>query len=171
MTSLDQLFAALSSVRVWDVQVPGFIDRDRPHPRFTPLSESVYLALEDGYLRLDSVANYSQLAMRLVSDVEVPEALEGEDEEFSVGSFSEPFLADAYDSFRITRIRWAVDADSDPSAGVVRCAEFEFEKNWPLCVDPAWQFGIRLQGVGAFDRCLGEMRESSLGIQVFAWAP
>lgn len=169
MSQLDHLFAALSSVRAWDIQVPGYIDREGMHPRFTPLSESIYVALEEGYLRLDSVDNYGQLAMRLVAEAEVPEALAGEDDEFSLGSIGESFLADAYSSFRITRIRWATDADSDVSAGTVRCAEFEFEKAWPVFADPAWHFGIRLQGAGAFDRWIAEMREESHDIKTFSW--
>ena len=169
MNLLDRLFSALPSVRAWDIQVPGFIDREGTYPRFTPLSSSVYVVLEEGFLRLDSVGNYGQLAMRLVAEVEVPEALKGEDEEFSLGSISEQFLADAYSSFRITRVRWATDADSDDSVGAVRCAEFEFEGAWALFADPAWHFGRRLQGAGAFDHWLTEMREGSHEVQVFSW--
>ncbi|GAA2739857.1 hypothetical protein [Kitasatospora cinereorecta] len=102
---------------------------------------------------------------------EVPEALAGEDEEFSLGSYGEPFLADAYSAFRITRIRWATDADSDPATGTVRCAEFEFEHHWPLFADPAWQFGIRLQGDGTFDRWLAGARAEGHAIQSYSWTP
>lgn len=168
---LGRVFAELRTARAWDVQIPGFIDRDGRYPRFTPMSATAYVALEEGYLRLDSVGNHGQLALRLVSEVEVPEALEGEDEEFSLASFGEPFLADAHSDFRVTRIRWAVNDESDSLTGTVRCAEFEFENSWPLFVDPGWHFGIRLQGAGAFDRWLADNRDSGRGVQEFSWVP
>ncbi|MFJ1704203.1 hypothetical protein [Kitasatospora sp. NPDC088346] len=169
MTSMEELAQALVPESAWDVQVPGFIDRDGRHPQFVPLSAAVYVALSEGFLRLDSVAGRSQLAVRRVDDVEVPEALLDEDEEFSLASFGEPFLADAHRGFRITRIRWVTDPGSDAAAGVVRCAEFEFEDAWPVFADPGWHFGIRLEGVGAFDRWLAREREAGVDLDVASW--
>jgi hypothetical protein len=171
MSGLDPLFASLRSVRAWDVLLPGFIDRDGRHPRFTPLADSAYVVLEEGFLRLDSVGNHGQLALRLVSEVDIPKFLADEDEEFSLGSVGHLFFADAHPSFRITRIRCATNGESDLANLTVRCAEFEFENAWPIFADPGWHFGVRLGASGAYERWIADHRESEPSLQEFSWTP
>ncbi|MFJ4968351.1 hypothetical protein [Streptomyces sp. NPDC088755] len=151
-SDMNTLFVVLAKEAVWDVQVPGFIDRDGDTPRFTPIADNVYLAREQGYLRLDAGSGEGQLTMTLVDRVEVPRALQGEDDEFALASVGESFFADARSSFRLTGVRYALSLGSEPDRGTVRCAEFEFEKKFVVFADPMYHFGIRLEGVGAYDR-------------------
>ncbi|MFI1359227.1 hypothetical protein ACH4TV_37500 [Streptomyces sp. NPDC020898] len=161
MHEIHSVFEPLAGRSVWDVQVPGFVDRDEAVPRFMPLAATVYLALGEGYFRLDSVGNYGQLAMSLVTETEPPPALQGEDEEFTLASCGDSFFADSYSEYRITRIRYALNNESVPGGGTVRCAEFEFENRFVVFADPMYHFGIRLQGVGAYDRWVKDSRDES----------
>jgi len=158
---IHSVFDPLARRRVRDVQVPGFVDRDEAVPRFTPLADSVYLALDEGYFRLDSVGNHGQLAMSLVTGTEPSPALQGEDEEFTLASCGDSFLADSHSEYRITRIRYALNNESVPGSGTVRCAEFEFENHFVVFADPMYHFGIRLEGVGAYDRWVNDSRDES----------
>jgi hypothetical protein len=161
MGNLDCLFGLLEKVRAWDIQIPGFIDRDERIPRFTPMSQAVYIALEDGYLCLEAVADEGQLSLRLLPEPQMPEALEGEDEEFSLGSYGQIFLQDPPSPRSLTRVRIAINDGSDPSRSVVRCVEFTFGGSLVLFADPAYHFGIRLQGVGAYERWRSENSETT----------
>lgn len=161
MGNLDCLFGSLEGARAWDVQMPGFIDRDERIPRFTPMSHAVYIALESGYLCLEAVPDEGQLSLRLLSEPPMPEALEGEDEEFSLGSYGQLFLQDPPSPRPLTRVRAAVNDGSDPSRSVVRCVEFTFGGSLVLFADPAYHFGIRLQGTGAYERWRSENSETT----------
>ncbi|MEU7180075.1 MULTISPECIES: hypothetical protein [Streptomyces] len=174
MTSIDTVFASLAARKAWDIRLPGFIDREDTVPRFTPLADTAYVALDKGYLRLESTGNFGQLAMRIVAAPGFPKVLEEEEEEFSLASYGHLFFADAHSDFRITRIRYALNGESTPGRGTVRCAEFEFEHTWPLFVDPGYHFGIRLEGAGAFDRWLADNQDpaSPLGpARSLTWSP
>jgi hypothetical protein len=146
-------FAPLGNVRAWDIRLPGFIDRDGPIPCFTPMASSAYVVLTDGLLRLQADED-GQLTTRLVAEPEFPSSLEGEEEEFSLASHGQQFLAEAHSSFRITRIRCVVSKDSEPEKGKMKCIEFEFEGEWRVFADPGYFFGIRLEGEGAYERWL-----------------
>ncbi|WP_210581642.1 hypothetical protein [Streptomyces sp. GESEQ-4] len=161
MGDLHNLFKLLEGARAWDVHIPGFIDRDGNVPRFTPLSATVYIALQSGYLSLESVADEGQLALRLVSEPEIPEPLKGEDEAFSLGSYGQLFLQDPPSPRPFTRIRAVVDGGSAPSRSIVRCLEFTFGDSLVLFADPAYHFGVRLEGVGAYERWITDNQGSS----------
>ncbi|MEU3501430.1 hypothetical protein ABZ726_11850 [Streptomyces hundungensis] len=166
-------FDALVDVRAWDIRLPGFIDRDGPIPCFTPMASSVYIVLTDGLLRLQGDEN-GQLTIRLVGEPEFPSSLEGEEEEFSLASHGQQFLAEAHSSFRITRIRCVVSNDAESEKGEMACIEFEFEENWRVFADPGYFFGIRLEGEGGYERWLHH-HQSDLKpegpLQEIIWSP
>jgi hypothetical protein len=161
MGDLKSLFGLLGEARAWDVHIPGFIDRDERIPRFAPMPETVYIALDNGYLSLESIPDEGQLALRLVSEPKMPEALEGEDEEFSLGSYGQSFLQDPPSPRPLTRVRAVVDGGSDPSRSVVRCVEFTFGDSLVLFADPAYHFGVRLEGAGAYERWMADNRATA----------
>ncbi|WP_314244123.1 hypothetical protein [Streptomyces sp. DSM 40907] len=157
----ERVLAPLRGQAVWDVQTPGYIDRENRVPRFVPLGRTVYLALESGdYLRMDPHGDLGHLYLRIVDDVEFPEELrDDEDDEFSVSSSCGHFLGDNAVAQRIVRVRYALNSDSDPLLATVRCIEFEFHNNERLFVDPSYHWGIRLQSRGAYEHWLREVRE------------
>lgn len=174
MKEIEDLLASLAEAPVYDIQVPGFIDRDGAYPRLAPMADTLYFVRDSDFVRIEVLNSDDQLTIRLVAAPEAPKALEGEDEEFAMSSYGELFLGDDYGSFRITKIRYALSDRSDPSEGKVRCVEFEFENSRRLFLDPAYFFGIRLQGAGAYESWL-EFSRSADGfsgpIREFVWSP
>lgn len=159
----ERVFAPLRGVRVWDVQLHGYIDRDRPLPRFSPMRDSVYLALAEGYVRIEAPRGSGQLSFRPPEDSDpVPPAhWDLEDDEYAVGSYGHDLLGSDGHAAAVTRVRYALDAASDPAAGTVRAAEIRFDHGGVLFVDPLSFDGIRLQGRGAYDRWLAWEREEA----------
>ncbi|MFD0355128.1 hypothetical protein ACFVHW_15535 [Streptomyces sp. NPDC127110] len=156
----DRLFDPLRAVSVWDVQIPGFVDRDSRVPLFTPWGNTVYLALQEGgYLRMDSVGGLGNLALRMVDEVEPPEDPADAEDEFALSSCGAHFLGDDTLTQRITGIRYVLSGPADLEFGTVRCIEFQFQYEQRLFVDPSYHWGIRLQGAGAFERWIQETRE------------
>ncbi|MCX4856875.1 hypothetical protein OG426_37500 [Streptomyces canus] len=171
MQERETLFDQLRQARAWDIQIPGYIDRDGSRPRFVPFPESVYVALEGGYLQLKSVGDEGRMTMHMVAEPVVPAALVDDEDEFAVGSNGLTYLADAHSEFRITRIRGVRNPDGG-TAAQYHCLEFQFEKSWYLFVDPGYHFGIRLQGEGAYERWLSMygVRPPDAG-EGFVWTP
>ncbi len=151
---IDAILAPLAEAHAWDIQVPGYLERDENPPRFCPVPAMVYVALEDGFLRIGEVEYQGQLKISLVASPGRPIALEDSDDEFVLASFGQPFLAEAYSKFRITGARYVANDGSDPVSGVIRCIEFTFENSFPVFMDPMYYFGIRLGGAGAYERWL-----------------
>ncbi|MFD8572705.1 hypothetical protein [Streptomyces sp. NPDC059639] len=149
MQGSESEFGQLREALVWDIQFPGYIDRDGTLPRFNPFPESVYLALGDGYLRLNTVGDEGRMTMELVPEPIAPTALDDSDDEFAMGSCSLNWLADAHSEFRITRIRGVRNAVEGPLVQY-DCMEFQLEKSWYLFIDPSYHFGIRVQGEGFY---------------------
>ncbi|MFG2619390.1 hypothetical protein ACGFXC_17445 [Streptomyces sp. NPDC048507] len=171
----EKVFAPLRTAGIWDVQVPGYIDRDHaPAPRFAPLSSSVYLAVQDGgLLRLQSLGNHGQLSLHMVAEPALPPELDGTDEEFALGAWGDHYLGDSHEQ-SVSAARYALNAESDPTAGTVRCIEFQFEYGQRLFVDPGYHWGIRLQGAGAYEHWLVEQEQQAgpLGpVSTFLWTP
>ncbi|MFI6561585.1 hypothetical protein [Streptomyces sp. NPDC050534] len=70
MTAWHRIEDVLRQRHVPDVLVPGFVDRDEvPVPVFRPQPLVVHVVLDAGVLRLESVGQYDQLAVRLVESV------------------------------------------------------------------------------------------------------
>jgi len=169
----EALYDQLRQARVWDIQIPGYIDRDGNCPRFVPFPESVYVVLEGGYLQLKSLGEEGRMTMHLVSDPIVPTALVDDEDEFAMGSYGQTYLADSHSEFRITRIRGVRNSDEE-FAMQYNCLEFQFENAWHLFVDPGYHFGIRIQGEGSYDRWLSSdgARLTSTGAhESFLWTP
>ncbi|MEU0718634.1 hypothetical protein ABZ498_15835 [Streptomyces lavendulocolor] len=156
----EEVFGALRGEQFYDVRIAGFTDRDERVPRFTPLGRQVYLTMDSGdLLLLESLGNHGQLGIRRVADYEFPHELDGEDEEFTVGSCGPQYLGDLTDQ-SVLAVRYVLNAESDPVTGTVRCAEFAFAYGQRLFVDPGYHWGIRLQGAGAYEAWLAEEREN-----------
>ncbi|WP_406297812.1 hypothetical protein OG948_19860 [Embleya sp. NBC_00888] len=83
------------------------------------------------------------------------------EDEFAVGNYGSHFLGDDTDLAAITRVRYALDKDSDREAGTVRAAEIRFPYGGVLFLDPMYHWGIRLEGTGAYDRWLTWQREDT----------
>ncbi|MFG2556817.1 hypothetical protein [Streptomyces sp. NPDC048581] len=173
MRQREMLFDQLRQARVGDIRVPGYIDRDDGSPRFVPFPDSVYLALDGGYLQLKTVGDEGRMTLHLVSEPAVPPALVDDDDEFAMGSFGLTYLADSHSEFRITRIRGIRKLDEE-FAEQYHCLEFQLEKSWYLFVDPGYHFGIRLQGEGAYERWLasdGARLRDGGAWESFVWTP
>ncbi|MGW0364170.1 hypothetical protein [Streptomyces sp. NPDC002990] len=153
MTGIAPLVSLLARTPVLDIEVPGYVDREGPYPRFVSLPRAFYLAREKDFVRFEVPSSEDYLIFRPVDRPERPETLE-EDEEFATSSYGELFLDDDRSSFEITRIRCAVRDGALPSESVLRCIEFEFDHSLYLFADPGYFSGIRLQGRGAYDRWL-----------------
>ncbi|WP_217166531.1 hypothetical protein [Streptomyces sp. AC512_CC834] len=172
MGDLKKLLELVEGMTAWDVYVPGFLDRDNGIPKFMPLSDRVYIALEDGYLSMESVAGGGQLALHRVLEPVAPAALDGEDEEFTLCSYGQLFLQGTPTPLPFTRIRAVVNSDSDSQRAVFRCVEFTFGGSFVLFADPAYYFGVHLEGVGAYERWLRSdpaVSESSGPIRELTW--
>jgi hypothetical protein len=168
---LESLFSSLAGERVSDVLVQGYIDRDNAVPRFVPLADVWYLALDSGFLQLKSYGYEGQLTMRLVSGMESPEELVGEDEEFAVASHGDLFFDTAGPSLPITKIRYATTERSDLESGIVRLVEFELFGSQRIVADPMWHFGIRPGPAGVYERLVADCREAGNSVTEFVWSP
>ncbi|MGI5478691.1 hypothetical protein [Streptomyces lavendofoliae] len=170
----EEVFGALRGEKVFDVRFAGYTDRDEQVPRFTPLGRQVYLTLDSGgYVLLESLGNHGQLGIRKVADYEFPYELDGDDEEFTVGSCGAQYLGDLTDQ-AVLAVRYVLNAESDAAAGTVRCAELEFEYKQRLFVDPGYHWGIRLQSAGAYETWLADERESQGPrgpLREYLWTP
>lgn len=122
---------------------------------------TVYLVLEEGYLRVDCLGNHGQLAFRPVPEPIPSPHWDLDEDEFAVGDYGSHFLGDDTDLAAITRVRYALDDDSDREAGTVRAAEIRFEYGGVLFLDPMYHWGIRLEGAGAYERWLTWQREDT----------
>ncbi|RST04149.1 hypothetical protein EF910_18635 [Streptomyces sp. WAC07149] len=153
MAGITPLVALLTRDPVLDIEVPGYVDRDGPYPRFVPLARTFYLRRRNDFVRCDVPPYEDYLTFRSVDRPERPATLE-EDEEFATTSYAQLFLDEDRPDFTVTRIRSVLREGEHPSDTVVRCVEFEFENALALFADPGHFFGIRLQGRGAYDRWL-----------------
>ncbi|MGW3100828.1 hypothetical protein [Streptomyces sp. NPDC001100] len=134
---------------VTDVLVPGRIDRDETMSRFVPQPLVVFVLLDDGALRLESVGGYGQLEVRVVDrvtlgGVDLYAAIEEEGDELALASQGEQLFGDSWDRLRCTAVRPFTDAGSNPGEGVVKCLALELESRYWLFFDPTWPFGIRI---------------------------
>jgi hypothetical protein len=134
---------------VTDVLVPGRIDRDETIPRFAPQPLVVFLLLDEGALRLESVGGYGQLEVRVVDSVtldgvELFADIEEEGDELALASQGEQLFGDSWDRLLCTTVRPFTDAGSKPDEGVVKCLALELESRYWLFFDPTWTFGIRI---------------------------
>ncbi|MET7568165.1 hypothetical protein ABZT04_06625 [Streptomyces sp. NPDC005492] len=149
MTSWQRIADVLRERYVTDVLIPGRIDRDGTIPRFAPQPLVVFVLLDDGALRLESVGGFGQLEVRVVNSVtldgvELFAAIEEQEEdELALASQSEQLFGDSWDRL-CTTVRPVTDADSRPEEGVVKCLALELESRYWLFFDPTWPFGIRV---------------------------
>ncbi|MGP4051452.1 hypothetical protein [Streptomyces sp. 2A115] len=173
----EHVFAPLRGARAWGVRIPGFIDRDDPVPRFAPMGSTVYLVLDEGYLRVDCCGGGGQLAFRPVSEPTPSADWDLDEDEFAVGDYGSHFLGDDGQLNAITQVRYALNNESDRAAGTVRAAEIRFEYGGVLFLDPMYYWGIRLQGAEAYERWLAWEREDTHRRAVFGrleervWVP
>jgi hypothetical protein len=172
MDVLAEVLRRATGARVQDVLLPGFLDHDQGAPRHVSWASQAYLELDRGLLRLTSVGNRGGLELSFVDRVIPPPELEAEDDEFSIASVG-PYLIDS--PLRITRIRYAMNGESDATRTVVRCAEFELDGRLRLFADPMWVPGIRLTTGDGYDVWQHEERDRERRISGFieehAWPP
>ncbi|MFF3400549.1 hypothetical protein ACFYW6_18735 [Streptomyces sp. NPDC002659] len=134
---------ALRDHQVYDVLVPGWIDRDGDVPEFRPQPLVVWLRLDSGLLRLRSAGQYDRLAVARVPQVgwdDVDLLAEAEDE-VVVASYGEQLFGDGRDTVRCVRLRAYQVADH------LKCLALDFEGRHTLFFDPTWTFGIRIGNV------------------------
>lgn len=136
---------------VTDILVSGLIDRDEePIPVFRPQPLVVHVVLDDGALRLESVGQYDQLAVRVVDSVsldgvELFEHIKEEtDDEVAHASWGEQLFGDGWTRLRCTTVRPYTDAGSNPAESILKCLALELESRYWLFFDPTWPFGIRI---------------------------
>ncbi|MFJ1745349.1 hypothetical protein ACIOJD_03785 [Streptomyces sp. NPDC088116] len=132
---------ALREHHVRDVLVPGWIDRDGDVPEFRPQPMAVWLRLDDGLLRFESIGQSDRLGSARVRAVDWDdiELLADAEDEVIVASYGEQLFGDGRDKLRCTRIR-AYPAGE----GERRCLALDFEGGHTLFLDPTWTFGIRI---------------------------
>jgi len=136
---------------VTDVLIPGWIERDEePVPMFRPQPVVVHVLLDEGALRLESVGQYDQLAVRVVDSVTVDgvelfeRVKEETEDEIAFASHGEQLFGDSWSRLRCTTVRPYTDAGSNPAEGVIKCLALELESRYWLFFDPTWTFGIRI---------------------------
>ncbi|GAA4893674.1 hypothetical protein LX16_1794 [Stackebrandtia albiflava] len=153
---MESLVRRLADARVADVLVPGWVAEGEPI-KVEPWTWTAYLEFADGgLLRAHAEGSTAQVRLEVVPEVTPPIEWEGEDETLAVTSLGHLFLHQAYNSYRITALRWAENEESDPPGHLVGCMEFEFERRWRLFVDPSWFFGLHLSGPGAYEQWVAD---------------
>lgn len=135
--------------KVTDVLVPGRIDRDETIPWFAPQPLVVFVLLDEGALRLESVGGYGYLEVRVVDSVtldgvELFADIQEEGDELALASQGEQLFGDSWERLRCTGIRPYTDAGANPAKGVLKCLALELESRYWLFFDPTWTFGIRI---------------------------
>lgn len=135
---------ALREHPVRDVLVPGWIDRDDELPEFRPQPLAVWLRLDEGLLRFESVGQRDRLDTAVVRSVgwDGIELLAEAEDEVIVASYGEQLFGDGRDELRCTQLRAHRSPGADDT--VVSCLALDFEGGHTLFLDPAWAFGIRL---------------------------
>ncbi|MFJ9901369.1 hypothetical protein ACIRVK_00425 [Streptomyces sp. NPDC101152] len=167
-TQWSEVEEILRQRSVTDVLIPGRIDRDERVPRFAPQPVVVFVVLDEGALRLESVGGYGQLEVRLVrsvtlDDVELFAAIEEEGDELALASQGEQLFGDSWDRLRCTTVRPFTDPASKPDEGVVKCLAVELESRYWLFFDPTWTFGIKIGNAEDMRRWERSQNGSKLG--------
>ncbi|MFR0357962.1 hypothetical protein [Streptomyces sediminimaris] len=151
MTTWNHVEDILRRRHVTDVLVPGLLDRDEvPVPVFRPQPLVVHVVLDEGVLRLESVGQYDQLAVRVVESVSLggveffESAQEETDDEVAHASWGEQLFGDGWSKLRCTAVRPYTDGGSRPVDGTLKCLALELESRYWLFFDPTWAFGIRI---------------------------
>ncbi|MGW6741147.1 hypothetical protein ACWGDX_10460 [Streptomyces sp. NPDC055025] len=132
---------ALRDHHVRDVLVPGWIDRDGAVAEFRPQPVAVWLRLDEGLLRFESLGQFERLGCARVPSVgwdDIGTLAEAEDEVI-VASYGEQLFGDGRDELRCLRVR----VHSAPGVEC-RCLALDFEGGRTLFLDPTWTFGIRI---------------------------
>ena len=159
-------FSAVDNVT--DVLVPGRIDRDETIPRFAPQPLVVFVLLDDGALRMESVGGYGQLEVRVVDSVtlggvELFAVIEEDGDELALASQGEQLFGDGWQRLRCTTVRPFMDTGSKPEEGWVKCLGLELESRYWLFFDPTWPFGIRIgnaEDMRRWERDYGHAQDS-----------
>lgn len=135
---------ALRDHPVRDVLIPGFLDRDDDVPEFRPQPLAVWLRLDEGLLRFESVGQYDHLDTTSADAVawDDMEPFADAEEEVMVASCGEQLFGDGRDELRCTRLR--VYRAPGAADTVCTCLALDFEGGHTLFLDPTWTFGIRI---------------------------
>ncbi|WP_427920237.1 hypothetical protein [Streptomyces sp. cg40] len=164
MTRWNRVEDVLLHRYVTDVLVPGRVDRDdEPIAVFRPQPLVVFVRLDDGALRLESVGGFGQLEVRVVDSVtlagvELFAIIEEEGDEIALASQGEQLFGDGWDRLRCTTVRPFMDVGSKPEEGLVKCLALELESRYWLFFDPTWPFGIRVGNAEDMRRWNGSSR-------------
>ncbi|MFI1995857.1 hypothetical protein [Actinoplanes sp. NPDC020271] len=156
MSVLDSLDGA----RVHDIIVPGYLDTGRGHPQFAQLGGAVYLELEldRRFLLIDGSPAQGSLTLEIVDRIAATRWLDDEDEEFATAYIGGLFF-DRGSAPRITRIRYAVNGESELDRGVLRCAEFRLGSTTHLFFDPMTFERLQLGVSGGYEDWQRESRD------------
>lgn len=129
---------------VRDVLLPGFLDRDDDVPEFRPQPLVVWLRLDEGLLRFESVGQFDRLDTTAVDGIDWSGIglLADAEEEVMVASCGEQLFGDGRDELRCTRLRVYRAPGADDT--VCTCLALDFEGGHTLFLDPTWTFGIRV---------------------------
>ncbi|WP_326672119.1 MULTISPECIES: hypothetical protein [unclassified Streptomyces] len=134
---------ALRDHAVRDVLLPGYLDRDDDVPEFRPQPLVVWLRLDEGLLRFESVGQFDRLSTSVVDGIDWSgiDLFTDAEDEVIVASCGEQHFGDGRDRLHCTRLR----VYRAPGAGpdVCTCLALDFEGGTTLFLDPTWTFGIR----------------------------
>jgi hypothetical protein len=153
MSVLTDVLRDVHGAVVRGVLLPGHLEREQGELRHVTWGSVAYLELDPGLLRLTSVGNGGGLELTRTDRIT---PIDGLDDEFCVTSIGSHFFEG---ELPITRIRYAMNGESDAGRGVVRCAEFELGGHLRLFADPLWIHGIRIGVSNGYHNWQREDRE------------
>lgn len=152
--SWTDALALLAAERIHDVIVPVVLDEmaSRPHAAH-PLWE-VYLEFGRGYLQFLSVNNHGGLRVRHVEEVDLQVYRDEFGSEETVLSLSllGLILGEASQGVAVAEVDYVLNEESEPDAGIVRCAELVLSGQQRIYLDPMHTFGVRIGNPGAWMR-------------------
>jgi hypothetical protein len=135
---------------VTDVLVAGYIERDGALPLFKPATVVVFVVLDEGVLRLETLSDEAQLTARVVDAVSLDgieffrDFEEETGDEPALASYSEQLLGDGWNRLRCTATRAFTDSRSSPETGVLKALGLELGSRYWLFFDPVCFFGMRI---------------------------
>jgi hypothetical protein len=134
------------------------------------LSNTYYLALDNGFLRMDSAVNDGQVALRHVPAMSTEE-FDGDVDTHHTRRLSlETILLGYAFPARCTRVRYMLDGDSSEALGVVSAVEFTFgDHPRPLFFGAMNTYGLQPGTWGAYDRHVDFWRPRLPGVTEHVW--
>ncbi|MBB4929438.1 hypothetical protein F4561_000258 [Lipingzhangella halophila] len=162
--------------KVEDILMPGYVDR-WTNGYFNLWNTAVYLAAQEGMLRIASADDRGQVQLSLAGSLSAEEDqlrgfLDGDAGEiFAAASLESQFLADGRDSNTCTRIRYVLGPRSCPDEAILECVEFTFDESCCFFVTPEWD-GLVTGSHGSYEHWVDYLRSDTMDQrQEKVWRP